>query len=280
MSAFTISSLWRYPVKSMAGEELKTVDVTARGLRGDRAYALVDTANGKVGSAKSVKRFGELLKWQAQFVTQPNSEGIVPPVRITMPDGTSIDSEQPDAQAVLAAAFGPQVSLRSTAPEGLMLEFAAGTLGGKYAKTTEVPVAGAASPGTLFDYACIHIVTTSALQLLQEAYPEGQLAVHRFRPNIVVDCADQSGFVENSWAGHTLAIGPELVLRVSIPCPRCVMTTLPRVDLTFDPKILRTVARLNTLNLGDFGNLPCVGVYADVVKPGRIRCGDPVQVAD
>jgi MOSC domain-containing protein YiiM len=58
------------------------------------------------------------------------------------------------------------------------------------------------------------------------------------------------------------------------------MTNLPRMDLPFDPKILRTVARLNTLNLGDFGNLPCVGVYADVVKPGRIRCGDPVQVID
>lgn len=78
MSAFTISSLWRYPVKSMAGEELNTVDVTTSGLRGDRAYALVDTANGKVGSAKSVKRFGELLKYQVQFVTQPESDGIVP----------------------------------------------------------------------------------------------------------------------------------------------------------------------------------------------------------
>ncbi|SRR6266851_1918352 len=280
MTAFTISSLWRYPVKSMAGEELNSVDVTASGLRGDRAYALVDTANGKVGSAKSVKRFGELLKYQAQFVTQPGSDSVVPPVRITLPDGTSLDSAQPNGQAALAAAFGPQVSLRSTAPDGLMLEFAAGTLGGKYAKTTEVPVAGAAPRGTLFDYACIHILTTSALQRLQEGYPEGQFSIQRFRPNIVVDCADESGFVENSWIGHILAIGPELILRVSIPCPRCVMTTLPRVDLLFDSKILRTVARLNTQDLGEFGNLPCVGVYADVVKPGRIRCGDPVRVGD
>ncbi len=220
MTAFTISSLWRYPVKSMAGEELNSVDVTASGLRGDRAYALVDTANGKVGSAKSVKRFGELLKYQAQFVTQPGSDSVVPPVRITLPDGTSLDS------------------------------------------------------------ACIHILTTSALQRLQEGYPEGQFSIQRFRPNIVVDCADESGFVENSWIGHILAIGPELILRVSIPCPRCVMTTLPRVDLLFDSKILRTVARLNTQDLGEFGNLPCVGVYADVVKPGRIRCGDPVRVGD
>jgi uncharacterized protein YcbX len=213
-------------------------------------------------------------------VTQPESDGVVPPVRITLPDGTSIYSEQPDAQAVLATAFGPQVSLRSTAPDGLMLEFAPGTLGGKYAKTTEVPVAGAAPRGTLFDYACIHIVTISALQFLQAAYPEGQFSAERFRPNIVVDCAEVSGFVENSWVGHTLAIGPDLILRVSIPCPRCVMTTLPRVDLPHDPRILRTAVQLNMQNLGDFGNLPCVGVYADVVKPGRIRRGDPVRVAD
>lgn len=278
MAARTISSLWRYPVKSMAGEELNTVDVTASGLRGDRAYALVDAANGKVGSAKSVKRFGELLKYHAQFVTQPEPEGIVPPVRITLPDGTTLDNAQPVSQAALAAAFGSQISLRSTAPDGLMLEFAPGTLGGKYATTTEVPVAGAAPRGTLFDYACIHIVTTSSLQCLQDAYPEGQFSPQRFRPNIVVDCAGESGFVENSWVGNTLTIGPELILRVSIPCPRCVMTTLPRLNLSHDPKILRTVVQLNTQNLGDFGNLPCVGVYADVLKPGRIRRGDPVRV--
>jgi MOSC domain-containing protein YiiM len=58
------------------------------------------------------------------------------------------------------------------------------------------------------------------------------------------------------------------------------MTTLPRVDLRHDPRILRTAVQLNTQNLGDFGNLPCVGVYADVVKPGRIRRGDPVRVGD
>lgn len=280
MSAFTVSSLWRYPVKSMAGEELSTVDVTANGLMGDRAYALVDTANGKVGSAKSVKRFGELLKYQAQFVTQPKSDGVVHPVRITLPDGTSINSEQRDGQKVWDADFGPQVTLRSAAPDGLMLEFAAGTLGGKYAKTTEVPVAGAAPRGTLFDYASIHIVTKSALQRLQEAYPEGQFSIQRFRPNIVVDCANESGFVENAWVGHTLTVGPELILHVSIPCPRCVMTTLPRVDLPYDPRILRTAVQLNMRNLGDFGDLPCVGVYADVVKPGRIHSGDPVRVGD
>ena len=143
---------------------------------------------------------------------------------------------------------------------------------------SEVPVVGTA-PGSLFDYASIHIVTTATLRRLEAAYPAGQFAIQRFRPNLEVDCPAEAGFVENAWAGRTLAIGPDLVLRVSIPCPRCVMTTLPQVDLPLDPGILRTAAQLNRLSLGDFGDLPCVGVYTDVVAPGRIRRNDPVRVS-
>jgi len=275
---YSVSSLWRYPVKSMAGEELDAVRVTARGLRGDRAYALVDTVTGKVGSAKGVRRFGGLLKCRAQFASPPESDDRMPPVRITLPDGAVVESGEPDAVAKLFAAFGPQVSLVTSAPAGLMLEFSAGTLGGKHAETTAIPVAGEAAPGTLFDYASVHVVTTATLARLQAAYPDGQFTLQRFRPNIVVDCPGETGFVENSWTGRTLTIGSELVLRVSIPCPRCVMTTLPHADLPLDPRILRTIAEQNRLDLGDFGNLPCVGVYADIVQPGSLRCGDRVQL--
>lgn len=286
MREYRVVSLWRYPVKSMAGEELDAVEVTARGLTGDRAYALVDTATKKVGSAKSVKKFGELLKCRAEFVAAPQPatagrpEARPPAVRITLPDGAVLVSDQPDAAAALAAAFGPQVSLVSTAPDGLMLEFAAGTLGGQHAETTEAPLSSAAPPGTFFDLACVHLLTTATLRRLQEAYPEGQFAVQRFRPNLVVECPGESGFVENAWVGRTVSIGPELVLRVSIPCARCVMTTLPRADLPHDPGILRTAAQHNRLDRGEYGRLACVGVYADVVKPGRIRRGDPVRLRD
>lgn len=277
---YSVSSLWRYPVKSMAGEELDAVSVTGRGLRGDRAYALVDTVTGKVGSAKSVRRFGDLLKCRAQFVSPPESDDRMPAVRITLPDGAVVESGEPGAVAKLHAAFGPQLSLVTTAPAGLMLEFSAGTLGGKHAETTAIPVAGAAAPGTLFDYGSVHVVTTATLARLQAAYPAGRFTVERFRPNIVVDCPDETGFVENAWTGRTLTIGSEVVLRVSIPCPRCVMTTLPRADLPLDPRILRTIAEQNRLDLGDFGHLPCVGVYADIVQPGTLRRGDRVQLGD
>lgn len=86
--------------------------------------------------------------------------------------------------------------------------------------------------------------------------------------------------MENFWAGCTLTIGSEGVLRVSIPCPRCVMTTLPRADLPLDPRILSTIAEQNRLDLGDFGHLRCVAVYAGIVQPGTLRLGDRVHVGD
>ncbi len=113
MSTYSVASLWRHPVKSMAGEELDSVNVTARGLRGDRAYALVDTARGKVGSAKSVKKFCDLLKCRAQFISPLVLDDRVPAMQITLFDGSVVDSGQPDCDAKLNAAFGPRASLVS-----------------------------------------------------------------------------------------------------------------------------------------------------------------------
>ena len=99
-------------------------------------------------------------------------------------------------------------------------------------------------------------------------YPEGRFEVKRFRPNIVVATAPgQQGFVENDWIGQTLAIGDEVRLWITGPCPRCVMTTLPQGDLPKDSGILRTAAQHNAVN---------VGVYASVINGGTIRRGDAV----
>lgn len=270
-----ILSLHRYPVKAMAGEQLQDAEITPRGLLGDRAYALVDSRN-RVGTAK--KRAG-LLQFQARFLTPPQTGEAVPPVGITLPNGAAISSEQSDVAEIISAALGHAVTLLSSAPPGLILEFAAGTLAGKHAETTECPIAGASPAGTFFDYAVIHLLTTSSLARLRAAYPQGLFDLPRFRPNVVVETEDQ-GFVENSWVGRTLALGDEVRLRVSIPCPRCVTPTLPQPGLPHDPGILRTVARENSQDLGDFGTLPCVGVYADVVQPGFVRRGDTVRVLD
>ena len=124
-------------------------------------------------------------------------------------------------------------------------------------------------PGTFFDIAVVHVLTTGTLDRLRELYPEGRFEVRRFRPNVVV-ASDERGFVENDWIGRTVAIGNEVRLRITGPCPRCVMITLPQGDLPKDAGILRTAAQKNQAN---------VGVYADVVDGGAIRRGDPMAVS-
>ena len=141
---------------------------------------------------------------------------------------------------------------------------------------TEAPLAGAAPVGTFFDYACVHLITTGTLDGLSKLYPQGDFDVRRFRANFVVQ-SDGGPFSENSWLGRTLAIGDEVLLKVSIPVPRCVNTTLPQDGLAHDPGILRTLAQHNRCDLGDLGRLPCAGVYADVVRTGLVRCGDAVR---
>jgi uncharacterized protein YcbX len=122
--------------------------------------------------------------------------------------------------------------------------------------------------GTFFDLATVHLLTTGTIDQLRESYPEGRFEVKRFRPNIVVrPPVGLNGFVENDWIGRRLAIGSEVQLSVTGPCPRCVMTTLSQGDLPQDTGILRTAAQQNNAH---------VGIYASVVRPGAIRCGDQV----
>src|SRR3984893_17587747 len=92
----SVVSIWRYPIKSMLGEEVNASDVTERGLLGDRAYALVDQVTGKVASAKNPRKWGKLFDFRASLLESPNPGGTVPPVRITFPDGTQTSSDRPE----------------------------------------------------------------------------------------------------------------------------------------------------------------------------------------
>ena len=84
-----------------------------------------------------------------------------------------------------------------------------------------------------------------------------------------VDTGGRKGFVENDWVGKTIAIGLEVRIQVTGPCPRCVMTTLPQADLPKDPSVLKTAAQHNEAR---------VGAYASIVQTGTIRIGDKLSV--
>ena len=273
VEAGSVVGLWRYPVKSMMGEELNSAEVGERGLVGDRRFAVVDASTGKVAGAKNPRKWGNFFDFRAAYVEPPERGSKLPAVRLTLPDGTVATSEQPDLAPVLSRALGREVAFAEAQHDGESSgaqaeEYWPDIEGLEHRDTVtewELPA------GTFFDLAVVHLLTTATIERLRALYPEGRFEVRRFRPNIVVDTApDQHGFVENDWVGRTLAIGDEVRLRVTGPCPRCVMITLPQGDLPKDAGILRTAAQNNQAN---------VGVYAEVVKSGTLRRGDHVTLA-
>jgi hypothetical protein len=266
----SVVSLWRYPVKSMMGEELNASEVTERGLIGDRQFALRDRETGKVVGAKNPRKWGNFFDFRAAFVEPPQVGSTMPPVRITLPDGTIATSGEGDLEETLSRALGREVTFEEAQlrAEGAKAEeYWPDMEGLDYRDTVtdfDLP------EGTFFDLAVVHLLTTATLDRLRALYPAGRMEVRRFRPNIVVATGpEEQGFVENDWIGRTVSIGDEVRLRVSGPCPRCVMITLAQGDLPKDSGILRTAAQSNHAN---------VGVYADVVKGGTVRRGDPVAV--
>jgi len=109
----SVVSLWRYPVKSMMGEELNATEVTDRGLLGDRAYALVDTSDGKAATAKNPRKWPRLFDFRATFVEPVRPAARIPPVRIALPDGTTITSDQGDRNQILSKALNREVTFRA-----------------------------------------------------------------------------------------------------------------------------------------------------------------------
>ncbi len=264
----SVVSLWQYPVKSMMGEELNASEVTERGLLGDRAYALVDSSDGKVATAKNPRKWPRLFDFRATFIEPAQAAAKIPPVRIALPDGTTVTSDQGDLNQILSKALNREVALRAARGGAVNAEEYWPDMEGLDHRDTVTDFT--LSEGTFFDCAMVHLLTTATLDRLRELYPQGRFEVRRFRPNIVVQLAsDEKGFTENAWVGHTLAIGTAVRLHITGPCGRCVMTTLAQGDLSRDPGILRTAAQHNQVN---------VGVYAAVARGGSIRRGDPARI--
>ena len=261
-----VTSLWRYPVKSMMGEELNATEITERGLLGDRAYALVDSSDGKVATAKNPRKWPRLFDFRATFIEPARPAAKIPAARIVLPDGITVTTDQSDLNQILSKALDRAVTLGTSQPGDVTAEEYWPDMEGLDHRDTVTDFT--LPEGTFFDCATIHLLTTATLDRLREFYPQGRFEVPRFRPNILVQLTSgEKGFAENAWIGQTLAIGDEVRLNITGPCGRCVMTTLAQGDLPRDPGILRTAAQHNQVN---------VGVYAAVVRNGTIRRGDAV----
>ncbi|MFJ8625332.1 MOSC domain-containing protein [Kitasatospora sp. NPDC093550] len=261
----TVERLRRYPVKSLLGEELDGAEVTGRGLAGDRERALLDLAGGRVASAKNPRLWSGLLGYAAAVTADGG-------VAVTGPDGRDVD------EAELSEALGREVALIAERPPGATIERAvpeevlAHGIAAEVGLTTS-ELGREAPHGGFFDYAPLHLITTATLDATGSE-------AERYRPNLVIR-TEGEGFIENAWAGRELAIGPTLRLHVLVPTPRCAVPTLRHGPLPRRTEALRIPAERNrVVPLAGLPALPCAGVYARVVVPGRIRTGDAVTISD
>ena len=287
----SVRSIHRYPVKSLLGESLPECAVDDRGLVGDRAWALVDAADGIVASAKNPRKWGALLQLSARFVAEPLRGAPPPPVEITFADGSVLRSDDHGIDAALGAATGREVHLTSTHPGDARFEevwpeldglapqgFIDGTRSSVEAtgeSVSTIALGSMAPPGTFFDLAVLHVLTTSTLAELTARSPEADFDARRYRPNLLLEL-DHDGFAEDAWVGSTLAVGGELRVEVSMLAMRCVMTTLAQHDLPADPDTLRAIAEHHRQEIPGLGTWACAGVYAGVSAAGTVRVGDTV----
>jgi hypothetical protein len=285
MTVGTVVELWRHAVKSMGGERLRETRLAEDGVPGDRGWAVRDEKRGGIRGAKKIPA---LMRCRARCVEEPGA-GRWPAPEITLPDGSSLRADAADAAARVSEALGTPVTLWPRLPAQQREHYRRGApdsadlleeLRAIFGREPGEPLPDLAQfppelleyespPGTYFDAHPLLLLTDATLRRLQTLAPGSRVDVRRFRPNLVIECPPGvEGFVEQDWIGRRLTVGAA-ELEVLVGCPRCVMITHGFDDLPRDTALLRTVVREAAQN---------VGVYARVVRPGRVAVGDAVSL--
>ena len=209
----SVCELWRYPVKSFRGEQLEEIQLDARGVTGDRLFALRD-AKGKFGSGKTTRRF-RLLRDLFDFSAETDGDAVV----VHTPGGDRLRVGDAGLDALLSARYGEPLAVL---PEEAVSHFDAGP---------------------------VHVLTTSSLEWVATGYERTGGDARRYRPNIVLDTPRNAERVEEAWLGASLSIG-SCVLEVTEKVERCVMPNLHQDGLPRAPGLLRFLVERNETMLG------------------------------
>ena len=282
-----VAEIWRYPVKSMAGERLAEAEVDPGGIPGDRGWAVRDEVRGGVRGAKKI---AGLMRCAARYLEPPTRESVGAP-EITLPDGLRLRADAPDAAARVSAAVEAQVTLWPLRPADDLDHYRRGApdhadvvteLRAIFGRLPDEPLPDLSKfprelfqyespPGTYFDAFPLLVLSSASLERLAKAAPASRVDVRRFRPNFVVRTEPGlEGYVDSSWVGRRLRVG-ELELDGALACPRCVMVTHGFADLPRDTSLLRAIVR-------DAGQN--IGLYARPLGTARVRVGDEVALLD
>jgi uncharacterized protein len=293
MTIGQVAQLWRYPVKSLGGQQVELAEFGARGVLGDRLWAVRDLERDVTASAR---RLPLLLTATARYCDPVPSDagpGNVPEVEITFPDGTVMTSSDHEVHAKLSELVGRDVRLTALPPvedtslqrlsreerahvsvASLRTDFGV-VEGEKLPDASVVPVADLVTlarystpPGMFVDLGPVHVLSETSLATIG-AELGSDLDARRFRPNVLLalDNPDED-FPESEWIGARLALG-DVVLDVTMPTIRCVVPSRAQPGLEVDRRITRAVAARAQR---------CLGVYCDVNSGGRVRIGDHVAV--
>jgi uncharacterized protein YcbX len=279
-SDMQVSELWRYPVKSMMGESLHSLDIGSGGVVGDRGWAVRDEVRGGIRGAKKI---GALMDLAARYTGDPGG-----PVEIGLPDGASVRSADTDVNERLSGALDHEVSLWPLMPADDLDHYRRGEpdsddlmeeLRSVFGRLEDEPLPDLSvfppeileyesPPGTYVDAFPMLVMTTSALKALGDALPESVIDVKRFRPNIVIDTGDAAGHPELGWEGRRMRVGGA-ELELVVGCPRCVMVTRSvGAEIPQDRSVLRHIVADLNQNLG---------IYATVATPGAVSVGDKAE---
>jgi uncharacterized protein len=251
----SVAELWHFPVKSMQGTRVDALDLTEKGAEGDRGWAVVDPAEGKVLSAK---------RW-SQLLEATGGRGEDGTITITLPDGSAHEAGDPATDAALSAWLDHEVRLiQPPVGDGLPYDLPTDA----WDDTSPLWQFPGPPGGPFVDLAAAHLLTTASLRAAEALRPESAWDVRRFRPNAVLDVAGE-GFVEDAWVGRAVGVG-DAVAEPFMPTVRCALPTRAQPGLAKDPDIARTLRDGHDLNLG---------VYCNVSVAGRVRLGDDVTLA-
>ncbi len=248
----TVAEVWRYPVKSMAGERLPSASVGPAGIEGDRAFGVIDGATGKVLSAKTVPSLLAVgAAWSAGSVRFSGS----------LLDGASSDDD--DIHVRLSEWLEREVRLERPNP-GTRTPFDLPLDPDRPSELLELHT----PPGSFLDSrSTLHLLSDASLRSAGRDHPAGDWDPRRFRANVFIH-TDAEGFPEEDWVGASVRIG-SLETGVRKPAARCVLTTQTQPGLPRDVEIFRSLARNRSGNLG---------IYLDARTEGVVAEGDTVEL--
>lgn len=233
-----IRHIYRYPVKSMAGEELASAELGWHGIKGDRRYSFVRTGHAGGFPWLTASKMPGLIRYRAYHTDGTDPSG--PRVYVRTPGGTDLEVGNDSLRTALAKEFGADVSLIHVG-NGIFDDFPVSLI-----STTTLAAVGA-QLGTALD-------------------------PRRFRPNLLVEPTGQADVWEDEWVGKTIVFGNQSnapSLRISIHDVRCVMVNLDHETAESDPRVLKTIASTRK---------NCAGVYATVLNPGVLNVGDEIML--